>query len=677
MSKKILSMVLCVCMLVTILSNDLASITVHAFSNYKVVTTENTTIRKDCYQDSKKVKDVKQGTTLTVTGEKKNKYDNLWYKVDGGYIFSGKVKDKVSTKSATYQVIATENAKIRSSYYETASVSRNVAKGEVLKISQEVTNKYDNLWYKVDGGYIYSGRVKEYVVYKDVNFGVIATQDTTIRKGFYDSTSVVRNVKKDEVFKVTQEITNKYGNLWYKVSDGYIYSGKVKDYTTTKDASYKVITKQDAVIRNGFYETASVSRNVKKGEVLKVSQEVINKYGNLWFKVDGGYIYSERVKENVKTVEACYNLVVTKDAPIRQGYYEIANVVRNVKKGATLEANGQITNKYDNVWYKVDGGYIYSGNVSLSTANIDKNQAAVNNFGKIDPAINSELLTNSPVTGQKYDMKTGKVVDFSDLEKMSIEEFSNTAHTTLDVCGLVPAAGAYCDGVNVAYYLVERKWAEAFFSGIALIPIVGIVSTSGKFIAKAKKVSVVASKVDNVADDVAKEVVEEVVEKSAKKVIIKNLDNVTPVAKNILENSDDYSKSTLKSIKKISENKKLNISEVFYGDDLLLTNKCKSKVTSKANLKYHLTEGENTIDHIIFRHAADSTEDASKFMVKGEDVFDVIDDVVVNGQEYLSKPSRGKIQKEFYANKVIGTKGETKLRVIMEDGYIVTAFPIK
>jgi hypothetical protein len=64
---------------------------------------------------------------------------------------------------------------------------------------------------------------------------------------------------------------------------------------------------------------------------------------------------------------------------------------------------------------------------------------------------------------------------------------SETAHTTLDMCGLIPAYGEFCDLTNGVLYVVQGDYAKAGFSFAAMIPFVGWTATTGKHVAYAVK----------------------------------------------------------------------------------------------------------------------------------------------------------------------------------------------
>ena len=55
-------------------------------------------------------------------------------------------------------------------------------------------------------------------------------------------------------------------------------------------------------------------------------------------------------------------------------------------------------------------------------------------------------------------------------------------HNVLDAGGMIPAAGAFCDGANGMLYLIEGDLEGVAFSAIAFIPLVGQVSTPAKYL---------------------------------------------------------------------------------------------------------------------------------------------------------------------------------------------------
>jgi hypothetical protein len=56
----------------------------------------------------------------------------------------------------------------------------------------------------------------------------------------------------------------------------------------------------------------------------------------------------------------------------------------------------------------------------------------------------------------------------------------------IDIVGFVPGIGDIADGVNTGIYLLRKRWMDAVFSGIALIPALGsVIATPMKAISKA------------------------------------------------------------------------------------------------------------------------------------------------------------------------------------------------
>lgn len=66
------------------------------------------------------------------------------------------------------------------------------------------------------------------------------------------------------------------------------------------------------------------------------------------------------------------------------------------------------------------------------------------------------------------------------------EAVLDTMQNVIDIIGFVPGIGDIADGVNTGIYLLRKRWVDAVFSGIALIPALGsVIATPMKAISKA------------------------------------------------------------------------------------------------------------------------------------------------------------------------------------------------
>lgn len=299
------------------------------------------------------------------------------------------------------------------------------------------------------------------------------------------------------------------------------------------------------------------------------------------------------------------------------------------------------------------------------------------NYSKSCKVCNSEFgdkLDKLPdFHGRVYDLSTGGIIYTP--EKVTLNQlysFAEQAHLTLDALGLIPAVGEVFDGINVLYYIVEGNYVDAALSGAAMVPFVGVVSTSGKIVKNAGKlvIDVSTGTVKNASKKVTREIIEE------------GLENITDFGQKIIRNSDNYSKSTIKGIKQIAENGSPYLDEVFYNGKILITKEYKGTVRSRSGLKYGYVkrESKNRIYHIIDRHAYEMIGESTAenfFRYNGEDIFYVIEDVYRNAELIADPIPRGTYLAYYYKSPyVIGSDGEDILCLILEEDRVISAYPV-
>jgi len=277
--------------------------------------------------------------------------------------------------------------------------------------------------------------------------------------------------------------------------------------------------------------------------------------------------------------------------------------------------------------------------------------------------------------GRIYDLMTGEIIYTP--EKVSVQElydFAESIHIGLDTLGLVPVYGEVFDGINVFYYIIEGNYVDAALSGAAMVPFVGTVSTTGKIAKNTGKLMIDAA--SQTAEIATKKAVKEVIEEKLE-------DSVTKLGKKILKNYSKYPESTLRGLKKITEDATTSLSEIFYKGDILIEKGYKGTVISPAGIRYSAGSKEgHRIYHIIERHGSSlkgTPGHGTLFNVDGEDLFKLIDEVYGNGK-IVGTPilqDNGNTKVIYQASKKIGFNGETKLEMIFNDDGIVTAYPTK
>lgn len=629
---------------------------VYAFNNYQITANQDTTVRKEASQDAKIVKKLKKGEKLTVTGETTNKWGNLWYKVSGGYVYSGNFT-KVSTSN------------------------------------------------------------EKKVITKNVNFNVYALVDTTVRKEYYETATVVRNVKKNEVMSVTQEISNKWGNLWYKVRDGYIYSGKVAktdkptlepQYTPPQSSTtLTVVPKEQERVENQTNSTVNkvdpskennkINQNTHSHNYQKVGYNKEHPHYAKYECVCGsGYSSNtETTKDN--TCSICTDPCVNGHNYVVSGYekshphYTMYQCTR-CDSGYCSDETNKINSCYECVpqvckdendahvcVYNKDGGRLkehphYKIMVcSCGKEKVDKTDTGYDEDCNLcNNKFNLSDVTYSDFYGRLIDLGNGRLVSLTSAQQDAIEEFAADYHYSLDLFGMIPVVGNFFDLANGASYLIEGRYAEALLSGAALIPYVGILSTEGKVVAKSGTLVL----------DGAEEGLESLAIVSVKKGAIKGEENLSKAAYEALKAADAIPESLWVSLKKIYESRDLYISECFYGNKLLITKAYKGSVTSYAGIVYEPEGIEgNRIVHIM-QHASDSkAKGKSLFNETGNRLFSMIDDVFLNGDlvKIEDKIEYGELRTVYTldAGYTIGKKGEHYMNVVMKDDKIVTAYPVK
>ncbi len=99
-----------------------------------------------------------------------------------------------------------------------------------------------------------------------------------------------------------------------------------------------------------------------------------------------------------------------------------------------------------------------------------KGESKENNTVKKSPQIPEHVIQKSKQEGNN----------------ITSESVLDTMQNVIDIVGFVPGIGDIADGVNTGIYLLRKRWMDAVFSGIALIPALGsAIATPMKAIFKA------------------------------------------------------------------------------------------------------------------------------------------------------------------------------------------------
>jgi len=603
-----------------------------------------------------------------------------------------------------FQVEVTkDNAPLREGYYESEDVIRRLEKGTILTVVGEQWNWRFNLWYKIKGGgYIYSGNVKEIHVhnYKFKKYESLhphlASYECSCGSG-YCSTETKKVKGCEECYPHVHDYKFKrYESLHphlasYECSCG---SGYCSTETQKVDDCEECYPHQHDYQHVGY---ESQHPHLAKYEC----------------DCGSGYCTDETIKD--RTCEICYPVSEVKQPEHEHAYTYVGreathphrkkfvcNCGESYKEESNVNFEGCKVCELENYGgdelvqdlYRHTCEFEFTGEYQKShphyaiTSCIICGAESINKY--VCDVVNScfectfEQSTNIdkhlPKPFNIYNFETNEVVTLSEEQIAVVFSGSDVAHFGLDACGLAPGVGAVCDGVNVAYYLIEGKYVDAGLSAISLIPFAGLVTGAGKVIKKSGALIIEGSG--------------KLFSKLTRKKIvatITNTDSLSAVGEAIYKGVSKNSTKYLKTVANISNNVDLPLEKVFFNDEVLLSGKYTGVITSPAGLKYITgSESGHRITHILERHCPTTvianpklTKKASNlFSVDEKKIFDIIDDAYVNYKPIPvpEKTTRKHVTYDYDLGYVIGTQGETKIRIAYESDIktkkIVTAFPI-
>ncbi len=205
--------------------------------------------------------------------------------------------------------------------------------------------------------------------------------DTPIHSEPYGSSKTVRTIPRaGTVLTATGSTTNKYGNVWYRLSDGnYVWSSNVRTHThtaaacsETKSRSYQQKDASSHWVFSYYDEVCSCGAVVQANASMKTSES--HSYtGGICSSC--GYEWSYTV---TSLTAASYTVTNKDGCAVWSRPYSYNSTKKSVAAyGSTLTVVAKTTNQAGNLWYKLSGGsWIYSGNVSKSGSSSSSSQSS-------------------------------------------------------------------------------------------------------------------------------------------------------------------------------------------------------------------------------------------------------------------------------------------------------------
>jgi len=690
-------------------------ITAFAFNNFEVeVVTKDAPIRKEASVFAKTIRKVSKGTTLTIVGEERNFFNNLWYKVEGGgYIYSSDVK-----KPHVHNVVFVGYEKMHPhlSMYECACKQTGYCGTETTKVEG------CEQCYPHEHNYVLKGYEKMHPHY--------ANYECSCGSGYCGTkTQKVKNCEKcyphehNYVLKGYETAHPHYANYECSCGSGYCgtettkVDGCEECYPKVHKHDYQLIGYEKTHPHLSNYECSCGSaycgtETIKwqeceicyphEHEYLIVGYEEIHPhYANYQCACGSGYCGTKTIKH--KDCETCYPkteehkhnyvLVGYEDEHPHYANYECScgsgkcgfeeNRLKDCDICYPKEDHRYILVNYEEehphygIMKCVDCDDIIIDDSVTGTNELYCYECATTTFTPLDKFPGKAL----PI----YSVNNGKVTYASFQEKEEVYSYSDELHMGLDLCGLAPGYGAVCDGANVLYYLIEGDLSGMLLSGIAFVPFIGFVTSGHRVIKKSGALLIEGSG----------KLFSESTQKTIKYTVY-NTELLKRANRIIIRNSTKYADETVEAVAKIANNLDVELKHIYNGSELLLESSYRGIVTSDAGLKYMSGGNEgHRIFHILERHSSDNqaeylaklargeTNEIGRtfFSIKDNEIFDLIDNTYTNYKPYhIGNPKNGSIAYDYNLGYVIGKGGETKLRIVYDVNdltKVITSYPIR
>lgn len=333
------------------------------------------------YGAAKEIATYKKGQTVTVTGKANNAYGNLWYRVDGNWIFSDYLS--ALTQSAPFTV-TTGASEVTSAKAVTLRASCTVPAGSVIKkVGLQVATSKNSLksiaW---DTGLSYTNRSFNiwYELPKESKVSDFSFQaGTTYFYRFYAvDTNDTISYGDIRSFSIPAEHAHQYNSVGV-CSCGHSFPLSITSINQ-KMTVCNISSDNTAPAHSAPYGDAKIGTRYRKDAVVTVVGKAKNAYGNLWYKLSNGeWLFSDYLSSHLHSFKgagkcascgAYFTLYPTavnrsgvitavnssKTAPSHSTPYGDATIKTRYKLSDTVYVKNKATNAYGNVWYQLNNG---------------------------------------------------------------------------------------------------------------------------------------------------------------------------------------------------------------------------------------------------------------------------------------------------------------------------------
>ncbi|MBU8771515.1 SH3 domain-containing protein [Cytobacillus oceanisediminis] len=329
----------------------------------KAVQVDSASVRRGASSEYLAVASLNKGQEVKIIGEHENSKGELWYRVDLDYII-GWVNSSAFEAPAypvTTKVVQIDNSNVRRGASTEYSTVATLDKNQEVKIIGEHENSKGELWYRVDLGYIIgwvNSSAFEAPAYP-VTTKVVQIDNSAVRRGASTEYTTVATLDKNQEIKIIGEHKNSIGELWYRVDLGYII-GWVNS-SIFEAPAYPVTTKVVQIdksnVRRGASAEYTTVATLDKNQEVKIIGEHKNSIGELWYRVDLGYIIGW-VNSSAFIYAVTTKVVQIDNSAVRRGASAEYTTVATLNKNQEVKITGEHKNSKGELWYRADLGYI-------------------------------------------------------------------------------------------------------------------------------------------------------------------------------------------------------------------------------------------------------------------------------------------------------------------------------
>lgn len=201
-----------------------------------------------------------------------------------------------------YWVDVTADVYLHSEPYKDSKKTEAVYTGDTLRVLEEYTNSYGNLWVKTEQGYLYSGHTKKHTKHVAIMCGPGNTSYEFIdpnnhNKVVYSGDDICACGAKCGEGTYTLKKENHFFENQVCIPCGYQAVYKLEEFS---EPVYIQIVDNNTPIYAEPTKFSTRKGTLNNGDTTKSIGKTKNVYGHTWFAVDsGGFVYSDHIADHI------------------------------------------------------------------------------------------------------------------------------------------------------------------------------------------------------------------------------------------------------------------------------------------------------------------------------------------------------------------------------------------